>query len=64
MIEKGLWSRLLSGFKCHVARAHDWKRATRLGYVSGQQTCRRCGATRAVTLRPPTEKTQTRSVAS
>lgn len=52
-LQKSAWRELLSGFKCHVLGAHDWKRAVRTGAsCTGIQRCRRCAAERAVELRP------------
>ena len=45
------YTQLLTRARCWL-RLHDWKRARRLLGNSGSQTCRYCGATRAVTLRP------------
>lgn len=52
-------SKLRARLVC-AARSHDWKRAVRSLDVrfadgtasNGTRTCRRCGATRAVLLRP------------
>jgi hypothetical protein len=44
-------SALLRKFSCRVLRGHDWKRAVRTGATTGTEKCRRCLATRNVTLR-------------
>ena len=44
-------SKLARWFRCHILRAHDWKRAVRVTSISGRQMCKRCSASRIVQLR-------------
>ena len=45
------FAKIIQWFRCHILRAHDWKRAVRVTSISGKQVCKRCAASRIVQLR-------------
>ena len=45
------FAKIIQWIRCHILRAHDWKRAVRVTSISGKQVCKRCAASRIVQLR-------------